>query len=149
MKKTLAAVLVNAAVATLLVSAASPAKAQDAGIVIIGSNVVVNQSSHGGRSYTTDYAEPSAYGRPAYAPDVAEPSYYGRRAYMSSYGRPAYMAESPSPYGGPVYPAERPLPSPSRDYGPLAWQASSPCHWSHQRYWDGYGWTVRRVQVCD
>jgi hypothetical protein len=129
-------VLANAAIAILLVSAASPAKAQDAGIVIMGSNVVVNQSPYGGRSYTTDYTEPSAYGRPAYAPDVAEPSYYGRRAYMSSYGRPAYSTE-------------RPLPSPSYDYGPLAYRASSPCYWDRQRHWDGYSWRVRRIQICD
>ena len=22
------------------------------------------------------------------------------------------------------------------------------CYWRHQRYWDGYGWTVRPVRVC-
>ena len=27
-------------------------------------------------------------------------------------------------------------------YGP-------PCVWQRQRFWDGYGWRVRRVQVCD
>ena len=151
MKKTLIAVLANAAVATSLVIAASPANAQDAGIVIMGSNVVVNQSPNGGRAYTTDFAEPSSYGRPAYTSDVAEPSYYGRPAYTSydrpaytSYGRPAYTS-----YGEPGYSEERPLPSPSHRYGPLAWQASSPCYWNRQRYWDGYGWAVRRIQVCD
>jgi hypothetical protein len=41
------------------------------------------------------------------------------------YGRPAYA------YGpGPVY------------YGPRCW-------WSRQRFWDGYGWRLRRVRVCD
>jgi hypothetical protein len=23
------------------------------------------------------------------------------------------------------------------------------CYWQRQRFWDGYGWRVRRVQVCD
>ena len=27
-------------------------------------------------------------------------------------------------------------------YGP-------PCVWQRQRFWDGYGWRIRRVQVCD
>lgn len=150
MKKTLIAVLAGATATALLATAPSPAKAQDAGIVIIGSRVVVNQSpSYGGRAYTTDFAEPSPYGRAAYTPDVAEPSYYGTPSYRSSYGRPAYIAESPSPYGGPVYSAERPLPSPSRYYGPIAYQETSSCYWNRQRYWDGYSWTTRRVRVCD
>jgi hypothetical protein len=33
--------------------------------------------------------------------------------------------------GGPAYVAE--------DYG---------CYWQRQRFWDGYGWRVRRVRVC-
>lgn len=24
-----------------------------------------------------------------------------------------------------------------------------PCRWARQRYWDGYDWHFRRVQVCD
>jgi hypothetical protein len=24
-----------------------------------------------------------------------------------------------------------------------------PCYWRRQSFWDGYGWRVRRVQVCD
>jgi hypothetical protein len=24
-----------------------------------------------------------------------------------------------------------------------------PCVWQRQRFWDGYGWRVRRVRVCD
>jgi hypothetical protein len=27
-------------------------------------------------------------------------------------------------------------------YGP-------PCFWQRQRFWDGYGWRVRSVRVCD
>lgn len=26
--------------------------------------------------------------------------------------------------------------------------AASPCRWQRERFWDGYGWRVRRVQVC-
>lgn len=33
-------------------------------------------------------------------------------------------------YGGPAY-----------AYGP-------PCYWQRQRFWDGYGWRIRRVRVC-
>ena len=25
----------------------------------------------------------------------------------------------------------------------------APCVWQRQRFWDGYGWRVRRVRVCD
>lgn len=27
-------------------------------------------------------------------------------------------------------------------YGPA-------CYWQHQRFWDGYGWRVTRVRVCN
>ena len=46
--------------------------------------------------------------------------YYGPGNYG---GGPAYVA-------GPGY------------YGP-------PCYWQRQRFWDGYGWRVRNVQICD
>jgi hypothetical protein len=38
-------------------------------------------------------------------------------------------------YGGPAYVA-------GPGYGP-------PCVWQRQRFWDGYGWRVRNVRVCD
>jgi len=48
--------------------------------------------------------------------------------------RPAYgyygYAPAPAYYGPPAY-----------AYGPRCW-------WQPQRFWDGYGWRVRRVQVC-
>ncbi|MBR0870637.1 hypothetical protein JQ633_09720 [Bradyrhizobium tropiciagri] len=25
----------------------------------------------------------------------------------------------------------------------------APCRWVRERFWDGYGWRFRRVQVCD
>jgi hypothetical protein len=46
------------------------------------------------------------------------PGYYGPRPY---YGGPAYVA-------GPGY--------------------YSDCYWQRQRFWDGYGWRIRRVRVC-
>jgi hypothetical protein len=24
-----------------------------------------------------------------------------------------------------------------------------PCYWRRERFWDGYGWAVRRVQICE
>ncbi len=39
------------------------------------------------------------------------------------YGGPAYVA-APGYYGGD-------------------------CYWQRQRFWDGYGWRIRRVQVCN
>src|SRR5437899_12198466 len=39
-------------------------------------------------------------------------------------------------YGGPAYVADPGY------YGP-------PCVWQRQRFWDGYGWRVRNVRVCD
>jgi len=46
------------------------------------------------------------------------PGYYGPG--YGYYGHPAYVADDP--YGG--------------------------CIWQRQRFWDGYGWRVRRVRVC-
>jgi hypothetical protein len=48
----------------------------------------------------------------------------------------AIAASRPYPYYyGPAY-VEGPPPAPV-------------CYWQHQRYWDGYAWNVRPVQVCD
>jgi hypothetical protein len=40
-------------------------------------------------------------------------------------------------YGGPRYYAPAPV-----YYGPRCW-------WQRDRVWDGYGWRLRRVRVCD
>jgi hypothetical protein len=45
------------------------------------------------------------------------------------------IASSRPAYGGPVY-VEGPPPAPG-------------CYWTRQRFWDGYGWQVRPVQVCN
>jgi len=56
-----------------------------------------------------------------------------RRDYYDSYG----YYDAPQGYygGGPAYVAD-----PGYD---------APCVWQRQRFWDGYGWRVRRVRVCD
>ncbi len=30
-----------------------------------------------------------------------------------------------------------------------AYVAGPPCYWHRERFWDGYGWRIRRVRVCD
>jgi hypothetical protein len=50
------------------------------------------------------------------------------------YGAPGYYA--PGYYGGgPAYVVDP-------GYG-------ESCIWQRQRFWDGYGWRVRNVRVCD
>ena len=44
------------------------------------------------------------------------------------------IANSRPAYGGPVYVEE---------------EAPPPCRMVRERFWDGYGWRFRRVQVCD
>jgi len=33
-------------------------------------------------------------------------------------------------------------------YGGPAYVADPGCYWQRQRFWDGYGWRIRRVRVC-
>ncbi len=28
-------------------------------------------------------------------------------------------------------------------------EAPPPCHWGRERFWDGYAWRFRRVEVCN
>jgi hypothetical protein len=53
--------------------------------------------------------------------------------------------------GGPGYYGYGPGYGPGYGYygGGPAYVAESPCYWQRQRFWDGYGWQIRRVQVCD
>jgi hypothetical protein len=51
---------------------------------------------------------------------LAGPRYYGPGYYGPGYG-----------YYGPAY---------AGDY--------EGCYWQRQRFWDGYGWRIRRVRVC-
>jgi hypothetical protein len=46
---------------------------------------------------------------------------------------PGYYGPGYGYYGGPAYVA-------GGDYGD--------CYWQRQRFWDGYGWRIRRVRVC-
>jgi hypothetical protein len=55
------------------------------------------------------------------------------------------IASSPYYYGpGPYYYGPGPY------YGGPAYVAADPygCYWQRQRFWDGYAWRIRRVQVC-
>jgi hypothetical protein len=54
-------------------------------------------------------------------------------AIIAGAAAPYYYAPPPPP---PPYYAPAPV-----YYGPA-------CRWVKQRWWDGYGWRVRRVQVC-
>jgi hypothetical protein len=54
--------------------------------------------------------------------------------YGPGYG-PGYYGGGPAYYGGPAYVA-------GPGYGPDG------CFWQRQRFWDGYGWRIRRVRVC-
>ncbi len=55
----------------------------------------------------------------------------GAIASQNGYYGPGYYGPGYGYYGGPAYVAE-----PS-------------CFVQRQRFWDGYGWRVRNVQVCD
>ena len=52
-------------------------------------------------------------------------------ALIGSAASAPYYAYTPGYYGGPAY------------YG-----GYGGCYWTRQRFWDGWGWRVRRVQVC-
>lgn len=56
----------------------------------------------------------------------------GAIASQNPYYGPGYYGPR-SYYGGPAYVA-----------GPGYYD----CYWQRQRFWDGYGWRVRRVRVC-
>lgn len=43
------------------------------------------------------------------------------------------IASSRPAYGGPVYVEDAPPP---------------PCHFVRERFWDGYGWRYRNIEVC-
>jgi hypothetical protein len=47
--------------------------------------------------------------------------------------------------GAPYY---APPPPPPPVYAPAPAYYGPPCRWVRERYWDGYAWQFRRVQVC-
>jgi len=56
----------------------------------------------------------------------------GFPVFYRPYYRPVYVAPAPVYYApAPVY-VEEPV-----------------CRFVRERYWDGYGWVYRRVEVCD
>ena len=57
----------------------------------------------------------------------------GAIASQNGYLRPGLLC--PRLYGGPAYVVDP-------GYG-------ESCIWQRQRFWDGYGWRVRNVRVCD
>ena len=59
---------------------------------------------------------------------LAGPNYYGYGPRYYGYGAGYY-----GPYGF---------------YGGPNYVASPGCYWQRQRFWDGYGWRLRRVRVC-
>src|SRR5437868_10983502 len=59
----------------------------------------------------------------------------GAIASQNGYYGPGYYGPGYGYYGGPAYVAD-----PGYD--------EAPCAWQRQRFWDGYGWRVRRVRVC-
>jgi hypothetical protein len=108
-----------ATIATLAFSASAPAHAQRyLGAAIAGGLI------GGAIIGSAVAASPYYYGPGYYGPGYAPGPYYGG---PGPYGAPAPY------YGGPAYvAAENP-------YG---------CYWQRQRFWDGYAWRIRRVQVC-
>ena len=47
----------------------------------------------------------------------------------------------------PAYAA--PPPPPGYYAPPPAYVDEPPCHFERERFWDGYGWRMRRIRVCD
>ncbi len=53
--------------------------------------------------------------------------------------RPAYAAPPPAYVEpGPAYVAPAPV-----------YVEEPPCHVERERFWDGYGWRMRHIRVCD
>lgn len=73
-------------------------------------------------------------------PDSAEASSSGRAL---TYGILGGVAAGALIAGAPYY---APPPPPPPAYAPAYY--GPPCRWVRERYWDGYAWRVRRIQVC-
>lgn len=58
----------------------------------------------------------------------------------------AIANSGPSYYGGPGYYAP---PPPNYYYGGPAYVEGPVCRIERRRFWDGYGYRIRRVEVCD
>jgi len=68
--------------------------------------------------------------RARHAPIACDPLLFNKTSISAAASGPYYY--SPGYYYGP---------------GPVYYRPH--CYWTRQRVWDGYGWYVRRVRVCD
>ena len=50
---------------------------------------------------------------------------------------------------GPYYRPQYDEPYRERYYAPAPVYYGPDCYWARQRIWDGFGWRLRRVRVCD
>ncbi len=50
---------------------------------------------------------------------------------------------------GPRYVEPGPVYGPAPVYGAPEYVEGPVCHVERQRFWDGYGWRHRRIEVCD
>ena len=86
---------------------------------LAGSAVAVPAPAHAQRGVAAGVAAGLIGGAIVGGAIASQNGYY----YGPGYYSPAYVA-------GPGY------------YGP-------PCYWQRQRFFDGYGWRVRNVRICD
>ena len=144
-KQRLLAAGLGAAVATAVLAWALAPRPRDGSGDVSASPSVVSDSSHGGIAAPTANAEVglpplvvksqlSATPQSAEAHGsggaiaagiiggLAAGAIIGSAAAQGPYYGPGYYAPAPAYYGG--------------------------CYWTHQRFWDGWGWRVRRVRVC-
>lgn len=75
-------------------------------------------------------------------PGSAEASSSGRAL---TYGILGGVAAGALIAGAPYYAPPPPPPV----YAPAPAYYGPPCRWVKERYWDGYYWQVRRIQVCN
>lgn len=75
-------------------------------------------------------------------PSTAEASSSGRAL---TWGILGGVAAGALIAGAPYY---APPPPPPPVYAPAPAYYGPPCRWVRERYWDGYVWQTRRIQVC-
>ncbi|WBU28777.1 hypothetical protein OOZ54_19245 [Rhodopseudomonas palustris] len=119
MRKSMMALAAAAALAVTAVGSTVPAQAHDGFGAGIAAGLIGGALIGGALS--SPYYGPGGY-------------YYG-----GGYGYgPRYYSYGPRYYG----------------YAPAPAYVASPgyyggCYWQRQRFWDGYGWRIRRIRVCD
>ncbi|AVT82513.1 hypothetical protein KQX63_18390 [Rhodopseudomonas palustris] len=119
MRKSMMALAAAAAMAVTAVGSTAPAQAHDGFGAGIAAGLIGGALIGGALS--SPYYGPGGY-------------YYG-----GGYGYgPRYYSYGPRYYG--YAPAPAYVVSPGYYGG---------CYWQRQRFWDGYGWRIRRIRVCD